>query len=125
MKIVYNSNLKELARNLRNNSTQSEIKLWKELQNKQLYGYKFIRQKPIGNYIVDFFCNKLKLVIELDGYSHNFKSVYDQDIIKERYLNDLGITVLRFNDGEVLLDIGNTLREIEGYVCNFENKHTP
>lgn len=125
MKIVYNSNLKELARKLRNNSTQSEIKLWKELQNKQLYGYKFIRQKPIGNYIVDFFCNKLKLVIELDGYSHNFKSVYDQDIIKERYLNDLGITVLRFNDGEVLLDIGNTLREIEGYVCNFENKYTP
>jgi very-short-patch-repair endonuclease len=125
MKIVYNSNLKELARKLRNNSTQSEIKLWKELQNKQIYGYKFIRQKPIGNYIVDFFCNKLKLAIELDGYSHNFSSVFEQDIIKEKYLNGLGITVLRFNDDDVLFDMSNTLREIEGYVFGFENKHTP
>lgn len=70
------------------------------------------------------FSNKLKLAIDLDGYSHNFSSVFEQDIIKEKYLNGLGITVLRFND-DVLFDMSNTLREIEGYVFGFENKHTP
>ena len=82
MKVTYNPKLKQLARKLRNDSTRAEIKLWKELQNKQVYGYKFTRQKPIGNYIADFFCNKLKLVIEVDGYSHNFEDTLDNNYIK-------------------------------------------
>lgn len=125
MKITYNPKLKELAKKLRNDSTRAEIKLWKELQNKQIYGYKFTRQKPIGNFIADFFSNKLKLVIEVDGYSHNFEEVLDKDEVKNQYLTSLGITVLRFDDEEVIKDMNNVLREIEGYVLNFEKLHTP
>ena len=125
MKVTYHPKLKELARKLRNDSTKAEIKLWKELQNKQVYGYKFTRQKPIGNYIADFFCNKLRLVIELDGYSHNFEETLDKDRKKEQFLNDLGITVLRVDDEEVMKDMNNVLKEIEGYILNFEKIHTP
>ena len=125
MKITYNPKLKELAKKLRNDSTRAEIKLWKELKNKQVYGYKFTRQKPIGNFIADFFCNKLKLVIEVDGYSHNFEEVLDKDKVKNQYLTSLGITVLRFDDEEVIKDMNNVLREIEGYVLSFEKLHTP
>jgi len=125
MKVTYHPKLKELARKLRNDSTKAEIKLWKELQNKQVYEYKFTRQKPIGNYIADFFCNKLRLVIEVDGYSHNFEETLDNDKKKEQFLNDLGITVLRFDDEEVMKDMNNVLKEIEGYILNFEKIHTP
>lgn len=71
--IPYNPNLKELARKLRNNSTQSEIRLWQYLKGKQMMGYDFHRQKPLLNYIADFFCHELALVIELDGYTHQFE----------------------------------------------------
>ncbi|TFG35719.1 MAG: DUF559 domain-containing protein, partial [Nitrospirales bacterium] len=71
-KIFYNSKLKDLTKQLRNNSTKAEIKLWNYLKGKQLMGYDFHRQKPIDNYVVDFFCNKLMLAIEVDGYTHTF-----------------------------------------------------
>jgi very-short-patch-repair endonuclease len=124
MKIYYNPKLKELARKLRNDSTKSEIKLWKELRNRQFYGYKFTRQKPIENFIVDFYCNKLALIIELDGYSHNFEEVLVKDEKKQGLLEKLGLKVLRFEDKEVMEDINNVLKEIEGYVLEFE-RHTP
>lgn len=120
MKIYYNQNLKLLARNHRNDSTKSEIILWQELKGKKILGYKFLRQKPIGNYIVDFFCNKLKLVIELDGYTHQFEDVIIKDEKKELYLNSIGITVLRFNDNEVMNDMNNVLRGIESFILDFE-----
>lgn len=82
MKVNYNPKLKELARKLRNSSTKSEIKLWQYLKGKQMMGYDFHRQKPIDNFIVDFFCNKLKLVIELDGYTHKFEEVVDKDKLR-------------------------------------------
>ncbi len=67
----YNKSLKDYARNLRNEMTKSEACLWKyALKSKQMNGYTFNRQRPIGNYIVDFLCKELKLVIELDGSSH-------------------------------------------------------
>ncbi len=125
MKITYHPKLKTFARKLRNNSTKAEVKLWKELQNKQVYAYKFTRQKPIGNYIADFFCNKLKLVIEVDGYSHNFEQVIDKDEKKEDSLTKLGITVLRFDDDEVMKDMNNVLRVIENYIFEFEIKFPP
>ena len=120
MKIYYNQNLKLLARNHRNDSTKSEIILWQELKGKKILGYKFLRQKPIGNYIVDFFCNKLKLEIELDGYTHQFDDVIVKDEKKELYLNSIGITVLRFNDNDVINDMNNVLRGIESYILVFE-----
>ncbi len=122
--IPYNPRLKELARRLRNNSTKSEIKLWQCLKGEQMHGYDFHRQKPIGNFILDFFCHELMLGIELDGITHHFEDVQIRDKIKESKLNDLGITVLRFKDEDVYYRIEDVLEAIERYVTEFE-KHTP
>jgi very-short-patch-repair endonuclease len=120
--IPYNSKLKELARQLRNNSTKSEIILWLKLKGKQMYGYDFHRQKPINNFIVDFFCNELMLAIEVDGYSHELIEVYNKDLKKDKKLNEFGITVLRFSDKQVLKEMDNVLREIEWFIFEFEKK---
>jgi len=122
--IPYNPKLKELARQLRNDSTKTEIFLWLKLKGKQMYAYDFHRQKPIDNYILDFFCYELMLGIEVDGYSHQFLEVYNRDGIKEKRMNELGITVLRFSDDEVLNEMENVLRAIEFYIFEYE-KHTP
>ena len=121
--IPYNPILKEFARQLRNNSTETEIYLWLKLKGKQMYGYDFHRQKPIDNYIVDFFCNKLMLAIEVDGYSHEFLEVYNKDVIKEKRLNELGIHVLRFSDNQVLKDMENVLLAIEFFILEYEKTH--
>jgi very-short-patch-repair endonuclease len=121
MKIRYNPGLKELARQLRNKSTKSEIKLWGFLKGTQMRGYDFHRQKPIDKYIVDFFCNKLQLAIELDGYTHMLDEVNEKDEIKDLQLAKLGIRVLRFGDKEVINDIGNVLRRIEIYIDEYES----
>lgn len=122
--IPYNPNLKEFARQLRNNSTKAEIILWQKLKRKQMYGYDFHRQKPIDNYIVDFFCHELMLAIEVDGYSHQFEEVYDKDVKKTQRLNELGVTVLRFTDNEVLKEMFSVMLAVENYITEFE-KHTP
>lgn len=128
MKITYDSKLKELARRLRNHSTKAEIKLWGYLKNRQMKGYDFHRQKPIEDFIVDFFCNKLKVVIELDGYTHTFENTFEKDKLKEEKLRQLGISVLRFQDNEVMNNIDNVLRAIQYFIEEFEMKekiHTP
>ena len=122
--IYYNPKLKEFARQLRNDSTRTEIFLWLKLKGKQIYGYDFHRQKPIDNYILDFFCYELMLGIEVDGYSHQFLEVYNKDGLKEKRMNELGIAVLRFSDDEVLNEMENVLRAIEYYIFEYE-KHTP
>ena len=70
--IPYNQKLKELARHLRKSSTLSEVLLWRYLKRKQMLGYDFDRQKPIDNYIVDFYCSELGLIVEVDGKSHSY-----------------------------------------------------
>jgi very-short-patch-repair endonuclease len=118
--IPYNPKLTVLARKLRNESTETEIYLWLKLKGKQMYGYDFHRQKPIDNYILDFFCYDLLLGIEVDGYSHEILEVYNKDRIKEKRMNELGITILRFSDFEVLKDMENVIRAIEFYILEFE-----
>jgi len=120
--IPYNPKLKELARQLRNNSTKAEVILWLKLKGKQMYGYDFHRQKPINNFILDFFCNELMLAIEVDGYSHELIEVYNKDLKKDKKLNELGITVLRFSDYQVLKEMDNVLRAIEWFIVEFEKK---
>jgi very-short-patch-repair endonuclease len=116
MKIHYNKNLKQYARQLRNNSTKAEIKLWQYLKGKQIMGYDFHRQKPIDNYIVDFFCNKIMLSIEVDGYTHSIEKVFEKDIQKVQKLNELGITVLRFSDEEVMENIEGVIEGIKNHI---------
>jgi very-short-patch-repair endonuclease len=120
--IPYNPKLKELARELRNNSTKAEIILWLKLKSKQMYGYDFHRQKPIDNYILDFFCQELMLGVEVDGYSHEIIEVFNKDVVKEEKMSSFGITILRFTDNQVLRDMDNVLRAIEGYIQDYEEK---
>ena len=118
--IPYNPKLKEYARELRNNSTLTEILLWQKLKRKQMYDYDFHRQKPIDNYILDFFCHELMLGIEIDGYSHELIEVFEKDTKKTKKMNSLGITVLRFSDYQVLKEMENVLRAIEQFIIDFE-----
>ncbi|WP_370089767.1 endonuclease domain-containing protein [Ekhidna sp.] len=125
MKIHYNPKLKDLSRQLRNNSTLSEVLLWNELKAKKMYGYQFMRQKPILNYIVDFFCSKLKLVIEIDGDSHHHAEAYKADIERQREIEKLGIHFLRFDDLDVKHNMVNVLRTIESFILELEEKNNP
>jgi very-short-patch-repair endonuclease len=117
--IPYNPKLKQLARNLRNHSTLSEVLLWKYLRGKQLMGYDFHRQRPIDNYIVDFYCSELFLAIEIDGNSHDVKLEEDEN--RQKRLESLGVRVLRFQDREVKQNMQGVLMAIEEWI----KEHTP
>ncbi|MFC7000012.1 endonuclease domain-containing protein [Rufibacter roseus] len=96
--IPYRPDLKERAKELRNNSTLGEILLWNELKGKSL-GVEFHRQVPLFDYIVDFFCHELLLAVEVDGDSHDHKITYDEN--RQRALQAYGVKFLRFTDKEV------------------------
>lgn len=113
--IPYNPELKLLARKLRNESTLTEVLLWNELKLRPL-GYDFHRQKPLLNYIVDFYCPELCLAIEVDGFSHYNEHGFNYDENRQKNLNDAGVKVLRFDDEEVLKDIENVIRTIEIWI---------
>lgn len=112
--IPYDPKLKILARELRRNMTLSEILLWKELRNKQMCGYDFDRQRPIGRFIVDFFCKDLCLAIEIDGDTHLYRYDYDEE--RQRELEKVGVNFLRFDDLEVKKSMSNVLRVIEDWI---------
>ncbi|GAB4230681.1 MAG: hypothetical protein Tsb0034_02710 [Ekhidna sp.] len=120
--IPYNPKLKELAKKLRQNMTLSEVLLWEELKQKKIKGYDFDRQKPLDEYIVDFYCKDLKLVIEVDGDSHDREEAYIADKERQKKLEDLGVSFLRFDDKEVKKDINNVIRTIEYWVEEKEAK---
>ncbi|WP_439182973.1 endonuclease domain-containing protein [Carboxylicivirga taeanensis] len=118
----YNKKFKHFARKLRNNSTDGEIILWKEvLRARQIYGYQFNRQFAIDNYIVDFICRKLRLIIEVDGYSHQFKT--EKDKLRDRTLNTLGYHVLRIDEYEVKKNLNNVIRVIATTIEELEEKN--
>lgn len=122
--IPYNIHLKEFARKLRNNSTPGEMLLWNEIKNKKL-GFDFHRQKPLLNYIVDFYSPDLELVIELDGRYHEHEEQYHLDTKREEELRTYDLTVLRFSEAEVRADMFNVLRTIEAYISDCDEKDTP
>ena len=112
--IPYKPYLKELARQLRNNSTLGEVLLWQELKGGALLDLDFHRQKPLDSYIVDFYCSELMLAIEIDGDSHDYG--FAEDMARQRRLEALGVRFLRFTDREVKRDMTNVLRTIESWV---------
>jgi len=116
MKLRFNESLKSRARELRKNSTLSEVLLWKSLKNKKAMGYDFDRQKVIGNYIVDFYCSKLKLVIEIDGSSHDGK--YEYDLKRHKYLESLGLTVIHISDQDIKQKKNDVLNMLETLIIN-------
>lgn len=115
----YNKDLKEFARTLRNNSTLPEVILWdKLLKRKQLRGYQFLRQRPVKNYIVDFFSKELKLIIEIDGEIHKFQKRKDKR--REAELVELGYSIIRFQNEEILNDLFNVERTLHDFINRFE-----
>ncbi|MDT3404858.1 endonuclease domain-containing protein [Mucilaginibacter terrae] len=118
--IPYKAHLKELARQLRNNSTPAEIKLWQELRNKQFHNYDFQRQKPLLNYIVDFYCAELDLVIEIDGRYH--EGISEADAQRDAELGIYNLTVIRFSEFEVINDMFNVLKTLEAYLEEFKSR---
>jgi very-short-patch-repair endonuclease len=112
--IPYNQNLKELAKRLRKNMTLSEVLLWNELKQKNMLGHDFDRQRPIGEYIIDFYCKELSLAIEIDGDTHIYR--YDYDEKRQLDLEKLGIHFLRFEDIEVKKNMNNVLRVIKDWI---------
>ena len=91
------------ARELRRNSTDAETTLWQELRSRQLCGYRFKRQHPIGGFIVDFVCLDSRLVVELDGGQHAVSVVYDA--ARTAYLISRGFSVIRFWNNQVLAEM--------------------
>ena len=114
MKLPENKFLRERARNLRKNSTLSEVVFWNAVKNKQINGIDFDRQKVIGNYIVDFYCAQLKLVIEIDGSSHDNKQGYDTT--RDEYLRTLGLHVLHVYESDVRYDINGVIQMLHEYI---------
>jgi very-short-patch-repair endonuclease len=88
------------ARKLRKDPTDAERRLWSHLRNKQLGGFRFRRQQPMGPYIVDFFCSDASLIVEVDGGQHDANA--EQDATRTRWLEERGYKVLRFWNNEVL-----------------------
>ena len=112
--IPYRQDLRLKARQLRNNSTLSEVLLWQEIKDRKLLGYQFHRQVPMLNYIVDFYCHELKLAIEIDGDSHEYKVGYDK--MRQKELEAYGIHFLRFDDLDVKKNIRYVLDEIMHHI---------
>ncbi|OGW74224.1 MAG: hypothetical protein A3J72_07880 [Nitrospirae bacterium RIFCSPHIGHO2_02_FULL_40_19] len=110
--LSYNKSLKQISRNLRRNMTDAETLLWSKLRGKQLKRYQFYRQKIIGNYIVDFYCPKSKLVIEVDGGQHYSAEGKEKDKRRDDYMTREEITVLGFSDREVLGNLDAVLEKI-------------
>ena len=110
--LSYDKKLKVLSQHLRNNMTDAENMLWLKLRRKQLKGYLFYRQKIIGKYIVDFYCPKANLVIEVDGGQHYSETGKTKDRIRDNVLIGMGIKVLRFSDKDVFEDIGGVMEGI-------------
>ena len=120
----YNSKLKHFANANRKSMTKAEACTWKFLlSNKQMLGYSFRRQRPILNYIADFMCNELMLIIEVDGITHQCESIAKKDIIREKQLTEIGFNILRFRDDEILFDLENVNRAICFYIEEFEKSH--
>ena len=112
----YNKDLKQFSRQLRRKMTDAEKLLWSKIRGNQLKGVQFYRQKTIGNFIVDFYCPKADLVIELDGGQHYNDEMKAKDRQRDRILEGMGLTVLRFSDREVFENIGAVLEKIWKYL---------
>ena len=111
--IPYNPKLKEYARQLRNNSTLSEVLLWQKIKGKAL-GVEFHRQVPINEFIVDFYCHKIQLAIEIDGSSHDTQ--YDNDYRRQNSLGTKEVECIRFKDIAVKKELFSVLLALESKV---------
>ena len=115
--LLYNNKLRKNAYSLRYTMTKAEACLWKYALKAKMTGFTFNRQRPVLNYVADFMCKELKLIIEVDGYSHTLDSVIRKDEKKQNDLEKVGFKFIRFTDNEVLKSIEQVRRVIE---CTIE-----
>ena len=113
---------RDKRRYLRNNPTQAEDRLWQFLRNRKILGFKFRRQYGIDAYVVDFYCPKLKLAIEIDGRIHLLKEMKMADSKRQEYIEQFEISFVRFTNDEVLYEIENVISRIEAEVKNMRDK---
>jgi very-short-patch-repair endonuclease len=110
--LPYKKTLKARSRELRSSMTDAENALWLKLRRKQIHGLQFYRQKPLGNFIVDFYCPAAHLVIEIDGGQHYEEAGMIRDRLRDSYLESLGLDVLRFSNRDVLVNMDGVLAAI-------------
>ena len=123
--LQYKDSLRHKARLLRKRMTDSERVLWSRVRGKQLLGVQFYRQKPIGDYIVDFFAPKAKLVVEVDGSQHMQGDHVMKDKRRDAYLASLGLRVLRFDSSQVLRETDAVAEAIFQAMAMFLNLEIP
>jgi len=113
-------NRTERARSLRQSSGLAEDRIWARLRAGRLDGHKFRRQHPIGPYVVDFACDRLRLVIEVDGDVHSREDVRLKDARRQEVIEGLGWAVMRFTNDEVLLEVERLSEAVRGHVRALE-----
>lgn len=121
--LSYKKELKNFSRKLRSNLTDSEKILWSHLRRKQICGIPFYRQKPIGNFIVDFYAPKLNLVIEIDGSQHLEESQTVKDKQRDAYLNRQGLKVIRIANMEIFENIEGVMEVIFNFAKGKTKSH--
>jgi very-short-patch-repair endonuclease len=110
------------AKSLRRKQTLSEERLWKILRNGNINGLRFRRQHPLSFYIVDFYCHEIKLVIEVDGDIHRKEEVKKRDEIREAYIRNFGVCVMRFSNEDVYFNSGWIVLKVLEYRKAFESR---
>ena len=110
--LPYNRNNKQKSRRLRTNMTDAEQRVWLKIRMNQLNGRRFYRQKPVGDYIADFYCPKASLVVEVDGGQHFTEEGAGNDNVRNEYMASLGLRVLRFPNNEVMKNIDGVIERI-------------
>lgn len=111
-----NRELMKKARVLRSNMTLAEIILWSRLRSKKIDGYKFRRQQPMFDYVIDFYCDELKLIIEVDGEIHSLTEKVNSDIKRDKILKINGYNLIRLSNFEIVTDIDETIRKIKTFI---------
>ena len=112
--LPYNPNLKILLKGKRKAGILSEVIFWKQVHANKFHHIDFDRQRIIGNYIVDFYVKRLGLVVEIDGWSHHQKQIYDE--VRQKYLESLGLNVFRVSDFDVKYNLDVVMRDLESFI---------
>jgi len=123
MRLYYRNQLNAVGQKLRNAGILSEVILWNELKKDKL-GHRFLRQRPSGNYIVDFYCHSLSLAVEIDGAASHDNKI-EKDKRRQKILEAMGIKVIRFNDKDVRYNLGSVVEAIKLEILRRVNSPPP
>ncbi len=124
MRIYTKKSEQAKRRILRSNMTKAEVILWFELKNKKLV-VRFLRQFSIGKYVIDFYCPKLKLAIEIDGYTHLLKEEIEYDRIRQTEIEVLGVKFLRFTNEQIKCKLTNVIKEVNKKIIEIKMHNSP